>query len=156
MEVKIRKATMQDLKSIVKLAKKLDEFHIKLDGYYGIYYDYENHEEFYKKNLSDKNKIYYIASVDGKDVAFGGASFIDIGEKGAPKIGKMIANFVMKKYRGLGIGKKLVKKRESWLKKNGVDYIETTIDFRNKENIENFKKGGYEKYQIKMLKRINK
>jgi len=150
----IRKATLEDLDKIVELGEKLHQFHVEMNEFYNIYHKFENHREFYEKELKDEKSLYLVALVDGKIVGYASASYFDLKKEAAPIVGKIRAEFVEEKFRGLGIGKKMVYTLIDWLKTKNVSYIETGIDVKNQKNIKNFEKAGFEIYSVNMLKKI--
>ena len=153
--MKTRKATEKDLNKLVFLSKKMTEFHSDIDPYYDIYTKYENEEEFFTDQLKKKNFLYIVTENEKREiVAFASAKIISIPKTRAPKIGVLIENFVLKEYRGKGIGLAHLNYRMEWFKKNKVKYVEMTVDARNKKALSLWKKQGFENYQIKLKKNL--
>ncbi len=153
-EIRIRKATKRDINTICLFAKKLQDFHTHIDPYYGIYDKFEDHRVFYEGELGNDERLYLIASVDEKDVAFASASIIHIDDENAPKIGYLIAVYVEKDFRGKGIGTLLYEKRVGWLKEQGVSYIEMSVDVRNKKVLKRYKEKGFREYKVNLVRRV--
>jgi ribosomal protein S18 acetylase RimI-like enzyme len=150
----IRKATIKDLDSILELSDQLLQFHNQLDSYYTIYSKYEDHQEYYKDQLTKKGTLYIVAEKDKQIVGFASAYIISIPKTRAPKIGVLVANFVKKEFRGKGIGSALYQFRMKWFNKQKVQFVEMNVDARNKKALKLWKKFGFEDYQVKLKKKI--
>ena len=153
-EITIRRATKRDIDTILLLAKALQDFHTNLDSYYGIYDEFEDHRIFYEEELENDERLYLIASVDEKDVAFASASVIHIDDENAPKIGYLIAVYMREAFRERGIGTLLYEERVEWLKEQGVFYIEMSVDVRNKNVLKRYKERGFREYKVSLVKKI--
>jgi len=62
--------------------------------------------------------------------------------------------FILPEHRSKGIGNKLVEEALTWLKKNDVGYVSLEIHLENKKAIDFYSKLGFEKYTIKLYKKI--
>jgi len=153
--MKTRKATKKDLEKLVYLSEKMTEFHSSFDPYYDIYTKYEDIRKFFEEQLNKKNFLYVVTENDKKEiVAFASAKIISIPKTRAPKIGVLVENFVLKEYRGKGVGLGQLGYRMKWFKNNKVKYVEMTVDARNKKALSLWKKQGFENYQIKLKKTL--
>lgn len=152
----IRKATQDDLESIVWLSEEMLDFHCSLDPYYGIYRAYEDSTEFYKEELQEEHKLYLVAENEGGDiVGFASASITSMPDTDAPSIGILVTNFVSEPYRGKGVGTAFHEKRMTWFREHNVKHVEMSVDVRNTKALEMWKKSGFEEYQIKLKKDLD-
>src|SRR3990167_3711162 len=150
-KISIKKATKKDVNDILELANLMLDFHHRIDPYYTIYSKYEDSKEFYRKQLGRKG-VRFVLVVDssGKNIGFGHASITSIPKTRAPKLGKLIAIFVKKKYRNKGIGSKIFRDLMQWLEKSNVKHVELHVDSRNRKTILLWKKLGFKDYQINL------
>lgn len=149
MKYQIRKAKKKDLKEICDVVAegKVDEERMQ----YPKKKKTELEKQFddakkiwmkkYKKEIGSKNDVLFVAEVEGKIV---GVAKVLI-EK---KRGELERLYLLRKYRGFGIGKALTKFRVDYLKKKGVKWIDTYIYVKNKKSLKlhedlGFKYGSY-------------
>lgn len=153
-DIKIRRATIEDIELILSFAERLQRFHTNLDPYYGVYDKYEDHRSFYGNELKNDERLYLIASISERDVAFASASIIHIDDEDAPKIGYLIAIFVEEEFRGRGVGTLLYKKRMEWLREHNVAYVEMSVDVRNEKVLKMYEEKGFHKYKVHLVKEV--
>jgi len=154
--MKTRKATLEDLDSVVTLSDMMVKFHADLDPYYAIYSKYEDAREYYKKQLTKEGTLFVVTeNDDGEIVAYASAYIISIENTDAPKIGVLVANFVRDEFRGKGIGTAQHDFRMNWFKENGVTYAEMSVDARNAHALGLWKSKGFTEYQIKLKKELD-
>jgi ribosomal protein S18 acetylase RimI-like enzyme len=154
--MKIRKAGREDIKELfrLKLLSKKEELKYSstlkpMSKSKGIYMRY------CEADLEKSNRAFFIA-VEGNDVVgvvfgqlFKPLKISNYGMKG------YISNlYVVKKYRGKGIGKKLVLRMIKWLKDNNVGHISLEIHIDNKGAQSLYRRLGFEDYTIKMGKNV--
>lgn len=149
--MKIRKATSNDLESVLELSELMMKLHISFDVYYDIYTKYEDARKYYKEQLAKRGLLYVVAEDENKKiVAFASAYTISIPRTKAPKIGILVTNFVKEEYRGRGIGTMLYEYRMNWFKQKNVKYVEMNVDVRNTKALKLWKKYGFKEYQVKL------
>ncbi len=152
MKFELRKATVRDLDEIVKLNKKVADYHRKIDKYYkpsskvGV-----DFRKYMAGLIRKKNGLVLVAEADGKMVGYFAAKI----EKPSPifspkRIGKISRAFVLEEYRRLGIGKMAVKEILKWFRKNKIKHIEISVDARNEIGIRFWKKLGFKEFMKKM------
>ncbi|MBW3002114.1 GNAT family N-acetyltransferase [Candidatus Woesearchaeota archaeon] len=100
------------------------------------------------KDMKSKNNYWLVAEENSEIFGFGQAR---IQNKETGRIEKI---YVDKKHAGKGIGLKILKTLEKWLKAKKVKFIESGIYYKNKPSIKLHEKAGYKPISIKMRKRI--
>ncbi|MFX0094355.1 MAG: GNAT family N-acetyltransferase [Candidatus Hodarchaeota archaeon] len=152
MKIEIRQATKDDIDGIVELKGQLADYHIEIDTYYkpGL----EMRKE-YKAQLiplfERENVKIFVAEAENKVISY----FIGTIEPSKPfivpnEIGRIADAFVAEKYRGSGIGKQIFKKIIDWFRQNQINYVELSVDSRNKTGLNAWQKLGFKEYMKKM------
>ena len=159
-EVVIRKAVKKDIPRIIELWKVLRDYHVRHLGYNDeICRHRKNAVSIYKRHVTQKirarNYAIFVAESDGKVV---GHTIVRISK--SPPIyvynRKVYVDelVVDKKYRGKGVGKKLLKQAEKWGKKKGLSLFSLHVAIKNKNAISLYKKFGLKEHHITMNKKI--
>ncbi|MDE1869181.1 MAG: GNAT family N-acetyltransferase [Candidatus Micrarchaeota archaeon] len=102
----IRRAKASDFKELYSLGKKFPELTVSEKAFM-------TKEEFMAA-IKNKNGIFLVVEDKGRIAGF---SYAAIEGK---TYASMVYNLVTPAYRGLGIGRKLVRERERWLRKKGI------------------------------------
>jgi len=152
MDLKIRKATLNDIEAIVKLNEQLANYHRKIDKYYKP--GSEKRKSFKKyilKIIKKRNAKILVAEIDNQIVG----CFIGTIEKAKPsvvpkKIGRISGAFVKEKYRKCGIGKRMFNELIRWFMKNKIKHIEISVHSKNKIAIKVWQKFGFKEFTKKM------
>lgn len=156
MEIKIRKASRKDINVIVSLARKLADYHRKIDKFYkGGNETLRGFKKTLTRSIGKKNIRILIAETNGKIVGY----FIGRIEKSKPifvpeKIGKISDAFIDKKYRRKGVGKKLFFELLKWFKKNKIKYLQVSVDSRNVIGVSFWRKLGFKEFMKRMKMKI--
>ncbi len=152
MNLKIRKATLNDIEAIVRLNEQLANYHRKIDKYYKPGSEIE---KSFRKHLSEiirkRNVKIMVAEIDDKVIGY----FIGKIEKAksfiaSKKIGKISDAFMEEKYRKSGIGRMMFNELVQWFKKNKIKHIELSVDSRNETGIKAWQKFGFKEFMKKM------
>lgn len=136
--MKIRIATIKDLKEIAKLFLEYDEYECKLDknvkkcSLNEIEKDEKEHMEF--------GTIYFILEEKGKTI---GALNVDIDRRGKERIGILHTLIITKEARGNGYGNKLVDYALAYFKKQNCRRVKTFIHIANKNALGFWKNRGF-------------
>lgn len=148
--MEIVEAEKKHINSIVKLSKKLLDFHWKIDKYYkrGSKETQRQFKRYLSKIINKKKFKVLVILEKEKPIGY----FIGEIEKPKPyvspqKIGKIETAFLLKKYRRKRIGEKVFKKLLEWFRKNKVQHIEVSVDSRNEIGIKAWKKYGFFEFQ---------
>ena len=151
--VLIRNPKKQDIQFIVKLVKKMVDYHQAIDKYYKDYSGYDDIEisDHFEKLMKDRDTKIIIAEENKKVIGY----FMGVIEKAPqyvlPKeIGVIFDAFIEEEYRNQGVGKKIFKELLEWFEKKKVKHIELTVDARNKIGLRAWKKFGFFDFRLKM------
>lgn len=151
MNIKITKATPEDMAGIIEMIKQICDYHCSFDKYYKPFAKYSNLEKEVLGSLKDKNTIVLLAKVDKKIIGYcvGGVG-------NAPsyaqkiKIGYIYTVIINDEHRGKGVGKKILDELMKWFKNKKIKNIELEVDARNKLGIDFWKNNNFFIYRLKM------
>ena len=144
--LKIEKATLNDLPEIQELTKKLFDYEITKGFDDNLDADWSFSEEG-KKELQDritaKDSVGLVSKVDGK-VAGYLIGLIREEETGRTdtQYAELEHMFVDEIKRSSGIGKNLAEEFKIWAKENGLKRLKVNVSYNNKKAIEFYKKAG--------------
>ena len=154
--MQVRRANMDDLEALkeIKLLSKKEELKYS-ESIKPVDKNKEHYLRYLKRDLSYKSRGIFIALDKKKIVAFILAQWFKPLPISKFKRKGYISNlYVKKSYRRKGLGVKLVKKAEQWLKENKVQYISLEIHVENKDAIGWYMGLGYRDYTKKLSKKI--
>ncbi len=154
--VKIRRANIKDLNNILKLnfdlfKKEYNEFDKSLN----LEWTYKNGKKYFKSRIIKKDGFVEVAEVGGKIVGYlcGGIYKRKYYRKKA-KCAELENMLIMAKFRGKGIGRKLVENFVNWCKKSKVEYIKVTAFAENKQAMDFYRKLGFRDYELDLEMKI--
>ena len=151
MNIKIKKATSRDILGIIEMIEQICDYHCNFDKYYKPFAKYDNLEKEVLGSLEDKNTIVLLAKLDKKIIGYcvGG---VDSAPNYAPKIkiGYIYTVIISDKYRGRGVGKKILDELMKWFEDKKIKNIELEVDARNKLGIDFWKNNNFFTYRLKM------
>lgn len=147
----IRKATINDLDSIVNLNHKLcqkefKEYDPTINPDYSIT---DKGKEDFKKDLTKENSIGFVVEDDNKIIGYvigyfyKGESYRNVDQIG--EIGNM---WIDDEYRSQGIGKEFIENLEKWFKEKNVKRIKVVATFQNQKAIDFYKREGFKEYEV--------
>jgi len=156
-EVKIQKATMENLKDIQELnlllfKKEYKEYDktLDLDWTFG-----EKGTKSFKNKISDVDSCAFVAIVDNKIVGYLVGGLTDPESyRILPKIAELDNMLVLEDYRNLGIGKKLYLALIDWCKSKDIKKIKVTASAQNIKAINFYKKNGFIGYDLTLERNI--
>lgn len=146
MEVSIKAAKKEELKDILKLDLELLTYEAKVDCSLKEPDEkikaYE--EKFLRERFDDKNSRIFVALNDSKLIGFcyGFIQKLDPNHKINP-IGYLCNCYVLKEYRGFGIGKKLSVELINWFKSKGIKRVVLDVTEKNTLAVNVWKKMGF-------------
>jgi ribosomal protein S18 acetylase RimI-like enzyme len=153
---KIRKATEEDFNSLkeIKLLSKKEELKYS-EAIKDIDDNKEQYYNYLKKDLRYINRGIFIAIKGRKIMGMVLAQYF----KPLPiskyhRKGYISNLYIIQQYRNIGIGKELVLKAKEWLKKNHTEHVTLEIHIDNKPALELYRKLGFNKYTMKLSKKI--
>lgn len=165
MKIKIRKATLDDVDSIVSMWHGLMRHHrelVKRDKIRKPWHvpasDAEAHfRRWVKKWIRSPNGLVLVAEADG-DIA--GYALNQIKDKGTipvyriQKLGYMSDLYVKPGYRGKGISSRLKTTVFQWFRKNGVTYVDIGFHVGNTRAQKIYRLWGFAEYTTTMRRKV--
>lgn len=162
MEIKIRKYKEEDFNDFANLTKENHEFIVSLDSHNLLHVGKKYAKYFARKYIKDAKESggqIFIAEVDNKisgcivtliikSTKIEKEKFRNI------KVGRISNLVVNKDYRKNGIGRKLIKIAESYLKKSKCKFIKLGVFAPNINARSIYSKLGYEENSVHLIKKI--
>jgi diamine N-acetyltransferase len=154
-DIIIRKATKKDLSELYKLDLKLYQYHEVLGDMYRIG---AKAEQFMKEDVAkmvrSRTTTIFIAEIDSKLVGMAAAKI----HKTFPghsisRVGEVSDIYILPAYRKKDVASKLLGACDSWFVKNNIHELSVTIYDKNTEATAFWKKKGYTKHPMFMLRR---
>ena len=156
----IREANRNDVKHVLSLNRKLNEYKEKLNGYYlpkttseKVVSNYLAHALNFV--VTSENEVLFVAEENGRIIGYIAGSI----EDRAPiykveKRGDILMAFVLDEHRDQGIGRELTERIIKWFKEKGIEYVELSVDYRNELGYHVWKSLGFENFRVRMIRRI--
>lgn len=162
MEITFRDYTDSDKKSLLDLIKKLQDYQKLIDPIKRVQNlpgFAESTEEEDLKNITKYPGKILFAINNGENIGFisgviWNQSATNKLEIGPHKIGEILNLFIEEKYRGKGIGKKLLQKMQDFFKDNGCDSIWLSVFVPNAKAKAIYESFGFLGRELGMLKEI--
>lgn len=162
--VTIRKATLKDVPTVVKLWKEFMAEHDKIvvtkNARLSEYMlrkktAPEKFRKYIFEHLQNKTGQISLAEIEGKVAGYNFALIkTEIPVFKLKKLGLIADLFVKKSFRGLGISSRLVDSSIRWLKKRKIKVISITLYPDNEHAHNIYKKWDFFDYKIEMRKKI--
>jgi len=150
-EVKIQKATINNLKDIQELnlalfKKEYGEFDNTLNCNWPFS---KKGEEYFKNKITERGSCAFVA-IKGNIIVGYLVGGLQRGEayRTVLNFAELENMFVLEKYRGLGIGTKLTQAFIKWCKFKKVKRIKVTVTTQNTEAINFYKRNNFSEYSI--------
>jgi ribosomal protein S18 acetylase RimI-like enzyme len=151
----IRKATVNDFETLKKLRTEFFLHEASGDERLNKKYVKKGLLISLGKSLRSKNEINLLAEINSKAVGFASSEIINnqnwIKYK---KQGHLYNLYVIPKYQGKGIGKKLMEKSLKWFKQRKIKDLKILVYAGNKKAGRLYEKYGFSDY-MKIMKKIN-
>lgn len=150
----IREANKNDLAGILALIKQLIDQHRQIDPYYKPFKDYRGLKSYIAGAVKDPNKLVLVAEDGDKILGYFMGEIEEAPFYSSEKyIGLVADTCVDKKFRRQGMLKKLFNKAVRWFKEKGINYVELSVDARNKEAVAAWRKLGFSDYKLRLRTR---
>jgi GNAT superfamily N-acetyltransferase len=154
MNIEIKKATREDADELVKMYREIHDYHLPFDPLYSSSEDYADEVgPMVEKDLEAEGNLILIAKVDEKYAGFGIFKVVDRTHK-SEKTGFIRKAFVRDEFRGKGLFKQIYSQGETWLKEQGVNYLELSCDSNNDLGQKTWGALGFEEVKKTMRKKI--
>lgn len=156
MEITIRKATIKDMPSVLKLWTKLMEFHRKLSKNFEPADDAEKAwESFAKEQLDEQDSLLMVAEVSGNIIGFTLVSIqSNIPVFKIKRYGVIYDFFVDEAFRRRGIGRKLFDFAREWFEQKGVEHLQLSVVHHNPVGQEFWRAMGFTDYLDRLSRGI--
>lgn len=150
-------ASEKDLMELAPLQKMYMEHHAKLDDYFmfeeGVSARWV---EYMSKFIKEKKNILLVAIEDNTIVGYMTASIYSRRPiYKIKKVGLIGDNFVLVQYRRKGVFSKMLEKALSWMKSEGVEYVEHPVAAKNKLGRTVWRKKGFEDMTVFTKRKID-
>lgn len=164
MEIIVRKATVKDIPTLVKMWKEFMKEHDSIvTRECSTMKPYCSRKQkatsmfkrFIQKNIRSPNSIVLVAETNGKPAGYCLSQI----KKGVPiytvgKLGHISDLFVTKKFRGSGISSRFKQESFKWFRQKGLTYSSIMVSPYNKKAKSIYKNWGFEGYHLEMRRKI--
>lgn len=152
MEVEIREAKIEDLESIQALNLKLfeREFSKGFDKTLDTNWTFSDlGTDYFKKKILGEDSFAAVAVVDHEIVAYlaGGETEV-YSYRTIKKLAELENMMVLKEYRNMKIGSKLVDAFFKWCKKKNIKRVRVAASAGNVKAINFYRKNGFKDYEV--------
>lgn len=149
--MKIRKATIKDLKEIQRLNLLLfEKEYEEYDKYLDLNWTFgKKGTKAFKDVLIDQDKCAFVAEINGEIVGYlaGGISTSE-NYRHLPPVAELYNTLVLEEYRGESIGTELYNEFAKWCKKKKFKVIKVQTSAPNKKAIKFYHKNGFKDYTL--------
>lgn len=157
MNIKIRKANLNDLKDIQGLSQKLIEYENSIcKNYYTISLDWSfsnDGKKFFEEAI--ENYYVYVAEVNDKIVGYMTGYICNHDSSKNYKAMELSNLFVLEEYRNFGIGTQFINIFKKLCKENNINYFKVFVLSDNGDSIKFYKKHGLYVYNALMMCDLN-
>ncbi|OGK31125.1 hypothetical protein A3F29_00650 [Candidatus Roizmanbacteria bacterium RIFCSPHIGHO2_12_FULL_33_9] len=142
MNILVRRAKLEDWRIIQKLNNEVFIISYKYDKNLNMKWPFSKEGiDYYKNAIKSKEYFCYIAEKDEKEIGYLIGLIRNFSYR-ANKSGEIENMGVSLKYRGKGVGSKLVDEFKKWCKKRRVNFIKVSTYFYYQKGITFYKKQG--------------
>ena len=154
-QMTIRYAKPGDIEEVAELDMKLDGFEKKFDSSLKIGKK-ERTKKWLRKRLKDRNFKLIVTEKNSKIIGYTFGWIEKTESFTFKKRGYICDIFILKEYRGKGIGSKLVKKLLKWFKSKGIRYVEVEVYSENKRSFKLWKYLGFREIMRRLRLKVVK
>ena len=155
-EIKIRKATIDDLPTILTLNNKLFKYEMDrdLDNYIPNWAFGKESTEYFSDLI--ENQFVIIAEIDNNPIGYlaGSVYLDDTYSYYEGKTADLDNMYIEEEYRHFGIGSKLVNSFFEWCREKQAQRIFVTATLGNDNTISFYKKHGFKELNIELKKEL--
>lgn len=156
-DVEIRTATGDDLQEIQRLNQNLcKKEHEEFDA--TIIKDFpftQEGEQYFERRVKGDDGCVLVATLDDKIVGYlAGGICEEEFYRTISKLAEVENMLVLKKYRGLGIGTKLLEEFMDWCKSKGIEKVRAVASSQNTKAIDFYRERGFEDYSLILEKEL--
>ena len=155
--MEVRRATIENLKTIQELSLKL--FEKEYDDYdnKSLNMDWsfdDNGTKYFKKRLTEDDSCVFVVMDGDKVVGYLAGGDVEMNWRDFSKAGYLDNMFVLEGYRGKGVGRMLYGAFVDWCKEKGLKNIRVGALFKNKGAIGFYEKMGFGGYELFLESKI--
>jgi ribosomal protein S18 acetylase RimI-like enzyme len=156
MDIKIRKATIDDIEAISELNLLIADHHADIDSFYARGEEVnKTFPSFLGEDLAKETSINLVAETDGKIVGwFSGSIKREAPHLSEKTLGHIGSAFILPEYRRKGIAKLMFQEIVNWFKEKGAKMVDLSVDGRNLEGLRVWEGLGFKEYAKKMKMEI--
>lgn len=157
MEVKFRKATVEDIKVLQDLKYKLLKYEEEnLNNLIDPeWFKTDDAAHKFEKEINDPDQTIILAELEGKIVGFvAGEVFKAPPYKRIRIDSELVTIFVEEDYRNMKIGAMLVEEFVQWAKSKNADQVKIEPYYNNEKAIKFYKREGFEDFVIMLRKKL--
>lgn len=153
MDIKIKKATLNNVQEIMSLNQQLfDTEYANFDKTLDCSWTSKN-RDYFKNSITKDKKLALIAVVQNKIVGYLIGDIIKAEKhRNIQKLASLDDMFVLVKYRSKGVGSNLCKQFLRWVKSKNIKRVGVVASVQNKKAILFYKKCGFFEHDIVMEK----
>lgn len=147
--INIRKATIKDLATIQSLSQELFKHDSKWDPFFNMSWSFgKAGETFFRKILTNKKSICFIAEVKSETAGYLAASILPTNAWRPVKRSEITNLFIKEKFRSMNVGTKLAEEFFEWSKKQGIKHSVVVANAMNKGALNFYKQKGFSPFLI--------
>jgi len=154
-----REAEIRDLKEILRLNFELFKKEYKeFDKSLNLNWTYKN-RKYFKNRIIKKGGFVKVVENKGKIIGYlcGGIRTLEgLDYRKEVSYAELENMFIEKKFRGKGLGAKLLKDFINWCKRNKIDCLSVTASAENKLTVGFYRKLGFKDYDLTLEMKISK
>ena len=150
----IKKATLEDLKTIQNLNNQL--FELEKENYDSTLvsnWPLTNEGKLYFEDLIDNHYV-IVAILNNEIVGYLAGAINEKGSYEEIQYGEINNMLVKDEYRGYGIGKMLINNFKDYCRENNIYNVKVEASAKNKNAINFYKKNGFEEFNITLTMSI--
>lgn len=147
--IKIRKASIDDLKTIQDLSQELFEHDVQWDHFFNMNWSRsKNGAEFFRKILTKEKGVCFLAESDGMAVGYLAASVLPAPFWRPIKRTEITNLYIKKDFRGEHVGTKLVEHFLKWSKEKRIKRVAVVAHAGNEKALNFYQKNGFSPFLI--------
>ncbi len=148
--VNIRKAKIEELKTVQDLNRDLFVSDGPRDKYLNHNWPYEGGKEYFSKRITDGNSICLVAEIDNEIVGYLAGAVMEVESWRPVKRTELENMFVKEEFRSKGVGAKLVNEFFNWSKTKGVERSLVVAYATNEKAIKFYQKMGFDPESVSL------
>lgn len=155
-EIIIRKATINDLKTIQELNNEL--FKLEKENYDSTLVEnwpLSNDGKEYFEDLI-KNHYVIVATLNQEIVGYLAGTINERGSYEEIQYGELNNMFIGEEFRGYGTGRKLVNNFKEYCKSKSINNIKVVASFKNQNAINFYKNNGFNEFNLTLTTKVGK